>query len=97
MLNIKFLLAVDTWPCVPRRVSCVNRPRCSNAFRAALRGKVAGGVCRQPTIDPSKPTSSVGVLVRRFFYFYDARCRVAVSAISLQYSLRIIRSPFVWR
>ncbi|MGF6811049.1 hypothetical protein OKW30_006241 [Paraburkholderia sp. Clong3] len=96
MLNIKFLLAADTWPCVPRRVSCVNRPRCSNAFRAALRGKVAGGVCRQPTIDPSKPTSSVGVLVRRFFYFYDARCRLAVSAISLQYSLRIIRSPFVW-
>jgi hypothetical protein len=58
-------------------------------FRAALRGKVARRIRRQPTIDPSEPTSSARALVGRFFCFYDAGCRLAVSAISLQHSFGI--------
>jgi hypothetical protein len=58
-------------------------------FRAGLHGKVARRVRRQPTIDPSEPTSSACALVGRFFYFYDADCRLAVSAISLRHSFGI--------
>uniref|UniRef100_A0A1I9YLT2 Uncharacterized protein n=1 Tax=Paraburkholderia sprentiae WSM5005 TaxID=754502 RepID=A0A1I9YLT2_9BURK len=94
-MTIGFLLAADGWPRARHRVNCVNRPRCSNAFRAASRGKVVGRIRRQPTIDPSQPTSSLRVLATRFFYFYDACCRLAVSAIFS--SIFVAHYPFAIR
>jgi hypothetical protein len=44
---------------------------------------------RRPTIG-AEPTSFASELARRFFYFYDVGCRIAISGISFRYSLRII-------